>query len=115
MRQQDDGLFGSGPLPDVKTGIISNFKDLLRIKKYENPVIRVCDPQLKSSGPGKHTVFKVVGADHLGEYEIFRRFREFNLLRTTLHSRFLGVYVPPIPEKKKMVSFTRLIMSTGKH
>jgi hypothetical protein len=37
-----------------------------------------------------------------GEFEILRRFREFDTLRKTLYSRFLGLYVPPIPEKKAM-------------
>lgn len=31
-----------------------------------------------------------------------RRFREFDTLRKVLFGRFLGLYVPPIPEKKAM-------------
>jgi hypothetical protein len=47
-------------------------------------------------------VYKVKGRDHLGEIELLRRFREFDTLRKTFYSRFLGLYVPPIPEKKAM-------------
>jgi sorting nexin-1/2 len=47
-------------------------------------------------------VFKVRGKDHLGEFEVFRRFKQFDLLRKVLFARFLGLYVPPIPEKKAM-------------
>lgn len=60
----------------------------------------VCEPQNKADTIGKHTVYKIKGRDHLGEFEIFRRFKQFDLLRRTFTIRFLGLYVPPIPEKK---------------
>lgn len=41
--------------------------------------------------------------DHEGEIDAFRRYKEFNLLREYLSSRFYGLYVPPIPPKKKIV------------
>jgi hypothetical protein len=39
----------------------------------------------------------------MGDVEVFRRFRHFHELREVLFSRFLGLYVPPIPEKKNIV------------
>ena len=45
-------------------------------------------------------MYKVKGVDYLGEIEISRRYKQFYQLRNVLHSRFLGLYVPPIPEKK---------------
>jgi sorting nexin-1/2 len=57
---------------------------------------------IKSTATGKHHVYKVKGRDHQGEIDITRRFREFDTLRKVFYSRFLGLYVPPIPEKKTM-------------
>ena len=33
-------------------------------------------------------------------FEVSRRYKEFNLLRTVLVKRFPGLYVPPIPSKR---------------
>jgi hypothetical protein len=41
--------------------------------------------------------------DSEGMFEIARRYKEFNLLRTVLVERFPGLYVPPIPHKKSVV------------
>ena len=40
------------------------------------------------------------GVDKQGEFDIVRRYREFYALRTTLRKRWIGFYVPGIPEKK---------------
>jgi sorting nexin-1/2 len=45
-------------------------------------------------------LYKVRGRDHQGEFEVLRRFKQFDMLRKVLFARFLGLYVPPIPEKK---------------
>lgn len=71
------------------------------LRKYEPPEVDVCEPVIKSG----HHVYKVRGRDHCGEFEALRRFREFDLLRKVLYSRFLGLYVPPIPEKKNLVQY----------
>ena len=47
-----------------------------------------------------HTGYKVKGIDKQGEFDIVRRYREFFALRTTLRKRWIGFYVPGIPEKK---------------
>lgn len=43
------------------------------------------------------------GMDNEGQFEVFRRYKEFHLLRNVLVQRFPGLYVPPIPPKKTMV------------
>ena len=53
------------------------------------------------SGPGKHTVYTIVGWDSLGDINIKRRFKEFFLFREVLFKRYPGLYIPPIPPKKK--------------
>lgn len=71
-------------------------------KKYPNPEIEVCDPQLRADTIGKHHNYKVKGRDHNGDFEVFRRFKQFDLLRKVLIARMCGLYIPPIPEKKAM-------------
>lgn len=83
-------------------GIANNFKDLMGLRKHEPPEIEVGEAVIKSTATGKFHAYKVKGRDHVGEFEVLRRFREFDTLRKTLYSRFLGLYVPPIPEKKAM-------------
>jgi len=80
--------------------------ELLALKKFPEPEIEVCEPTLKPDTIGKHHVFKVKGKDHQGEFEIYRRFKQFDMLRKTLFIRFLGLYVPPIPEKKAVGNTT---------
>jgi hypothetical protein len=81
-----------------------NFKEILSKRNYEAPTIEVCEPQIKNKATGKYHIYKVVGKDYLGPFEAFRRYSEFDILRKVLYSRFLGLYVPPLPEKKKIVS-----------
>lgn len=42
----------------------------------------------------------IKGVDNEGPFEIFRRYKEFFLLRNVLCERFPGLYVPPIPPKR---------------
>lgn len=79
------------------SGIANSYKDLMGLRKHEPPIISVSEPTIKN---GSHHVYKVKGYDHNGEFEVFRRFREFDQFRKTLYSRFVGLYVPPIPAKK---------------
>jgi len=49
-----------------------------------------------------YIVYTVLGEDANGRFEIQRRFKEFYLLRNVLSQRHPGLYVPPVPPKKKM-------------
>lgn len=60
-------------------------------------------PQKSKSG---HFVYTIFGQDKEGPFEVQRRYKEFNLLRTVLTQRFPGLYVPPIPPKQAVVSIT---------
>lgn len=84
------------------SGIASSYKDLLGLRRHDPPEFEVNEAVIKSTATGKHHVYKIRGRDYLGELEVLRRFREFDTLRKVLYSRFLGLYVPPIPEKKAM-------------
>lgn len=49
-----------------------------------------------------HIKYTVSGVDSDGPFEESRRFSEFFALREALASRWPGVYIPAIPEKKMM-------------
>ncbi len=90
----------------VSAGILSSFKDMLTLSKHQQPEICVCEPILK----GGHHEYKIKGRDHIGEFEVYRRFKQFDLFRRVLYSRFLGLYVPPIPEKKAVGKTENLLV-----
>ena len=49
-----------------------------------------------------YTVYTMLGMDRQGKIEIYRRYSDFEVLRTTFVERWPGLYVPPIPHKKKI-------------
>jgi len=49
-----------------------------------------------------YVVYTITGQDNEGTFEVFRRYKEFDIFRTVLITRFPGLYVPPIPPKKAM-------------
>lgn len=100
-------LSGAGEIQNqsypIQQGIFySTYKDVLANRKFASPQLEVCDPTLKADTIGKHHLYKVKGTDSQGEFEVFRRFKQFDLLRRILFNRFMGLYVPSIPEKKAM-------------
>lgn len=50
----------------------------------------------------KYFTYLLRGEDKLGPFEARRRFSEFFVLRETLTRRWMGLYVPPLPEKKAL-------------
>lgn len=89
-----------------------SFRDVINIRKYDFPEIVVSEPVVKSSGPTKHVVYKVIGKDHLGEFEIMRRYSHFALFREVLLARFPALFIPPMPPKKKLVSIKFKVLSS---
>jgi len=73
---------------------------VLSWRTQDPPTIKVGEPELKKSGPSKHHIFKVMGRDNNGEFEIFRRYKEFLTFRDVLSTRWPGLYIPPMPPKK---------------
>mmetsp|Transcript_55312 Transcript_55312/g.76071 ORF Transcript_55312/g.76071 Transcript_55312/m.76071 type:complete len:101 (+) Transcript_55312:344-646(+) len=51
---------------------------------------------------GKHHKYAIKGRDSNGEIEIQRRYSEFAKFREILVRNFIGLYIPPIPEKQVM-------------
>ena len=47
----------------MSIGIASSFRDLMALRKQDPPNLEVCEPQIKSSGGGKHHVYKIKGQD----------------------------------------------------
>ena len=64
--------------------------------------IKVSDPQLDQSGG--YTTYMISGHDKLGTFEIRRRYNDFFYFREALKKKWPGLYIPPIPEKKIIVT-----------
>lgn len=62
----------------------------------------VCNPQ-KAKG-ADHIQYTVFGFDKLGKFEIFRRYSDFAVLREIFVERWPGLYIPPLPGKRKFGS-----------
>ena len=55
---------------------------------------------LMKDGFKKHQIYSVKGQDKIGNFEIFRTFKDFLEIRTILMKRWPGCYVPPLPQEK---------------
>ena len=76
-------------------------------KKY-NYQVNVTDPENKSIGLGKYTVYLVSGITPDGHnFSTRKRYSDFEWLRSTLVMQFPGVFIPPIPKKKKVGRFEK--------
>ncbi|KAH7647386.1 hypothetical protein FG379_003053 [Cryptosporidium bovis] len=76
-------------------------------KKY-NYQVNVTDPENKSMGLGKYTVYLVSGVTPDGHnFSTRKRYSDFEWLRSTLVMQFPGVFIPPIPKKKKVGRFEK--------
>ena len=51
----------------------------------------------------KHAKYVIFGNDHHGDFEIYRRYKEFKKLRELLVNQWLGTIVPALPGKKAVV------------
>ena len=103
--QAEGGMKHSPFNIDIKSGIASHFKDILKLRNHDQPEIEVCEPTKK----GSHHEYKMKGGDHQGQFEVWRRYNHFFELRVIMYQRFLGLYVPPIPEKKKLVNYQTIL------
>jgi len=50
-------------------------------------------------------MFSVIGKDKNGEFEVARRYSEFDQLRKLMIKRWPGCYIPPLPSKKAIVGY----------
>ena len=82
---------------------------MAKLRVYDFPEIMVGEPVTKGTGPSKFVVYKILGRDHLGDFEVWRRYSHFNMFRDILITRFVGLYIPPMPPKKKIVFYYKII------
>ena len=54
---------------------------------------------------GKFVVYDVIGEDKNGSFNCKRRYNAFNELRLKLNQNWPGIFIPPLPEKKKVGNF----------
>lgn len=67
---------------------------------HEEVSIQITDASL-----GKHVIYRISGQDRSGVFEIERRYSDFFALRGYFVHRWPGVFIPPVPPKKIIVSY----------
>ena len=70
---------------------------------YGDVDIRVTGYTLEKGSLKSYAKFNIQGQDAQGGFECSRRFKEFAKLRTYMRRKWLGLYVPLLPEKKATV------------
>lgn len=63
--------------------------------------VQVCNPITREEKFTKHTVYTVKGTDKEGNFEVVRRYSDFDRIRALLVTRWPGCYIPPLPPKNK--------------
>lgn len=76
--------------------------------EWDKSKFDVCIVEVLKQG---HTSYKISGFDKQGEFDIVRRFREFNTLRNILRKRWVGFYIPGTPPKKPVGNKGEIIVS----
>lgn len=69
-------------------------------KNEEHEIKMKFDTIMMKDGMSKHQIFNVKGEDKLGDFEIFRNYKDLLEIRKILVQRWPGCYVPPLPKKK---------------
>lgn len=112
---------------NIKTENIDNSCDQDQINNYiisdwgveprrYNYQVNVTDPENKSIGLGKYTVYLVSGITPDGHnFSTRKRYSDFEWLRSTLVIQFPGVFIPPIPKKKKVGRFDKDFIEFRRH
>lgn len=62
-------------------------------------IIEVCNPQIKEDTFNKYVVYHIKGKDDKGEFDVVRRYSDFDKIRNLLLSKWPGCYIPPLPPK----------------
>ena len=69
-------------------------------------LISIPSTSIKDTKFKKHVTYCIVGRDANSDFQIQRRYKEFNALRSSLTAAWPGCYIPMIPPKKMIVIFT---------
>ena len=70
---------------------------------YGDVEIRVTGYTIEKGSLKSYVKFQIEGRDAKGGFECRRRYKEFEKLRTYMRRKWLGLYVPLLPEKKATV------------
>jgi len=62
--------------------------------------VTVGEPEIRGGALTKHHVYKITATPNSGVDHVFRRYRDFDWLRSVLAKTFPGVFIPPLPPKK---------------
>lgn len=59
-------------------------------------------PELRTEmgGASKHHEYRIYGNDELSEFDVWRRYSDFVILKQHMMARWPGIYIPSLPEKK---------------
>ncbi|CAD8077097.1 unnamed protein product [Paramecium sonneborni] len=77
--------------------------------------VQVCDPIVKKDGLKNYVVYTLKGFDRDGNFEVVRRFNEFDCFRITLQIRWPGCYIPPLPIKKSVGNMDQKFIDERMH
>lgn len=96
MEEIDDTCSSVSVKPSIRYKFPQNCKVTINIELYK----------FSTSAMGKHAKYAIYGSDHLGDFESYRRYKEFKRLRDVLSASWIGTVVPMIPSKKAIVNKT---------
>mmetsp|Transcript_51011 Transcript_51011/g.99995 ORF Transcript_51011/g.99995 Transcript_51011/m.99995 type:complete len:423 (+) Transcript_51011:45-1313(+) len=73
-------------------------------KSSSKQLIVLSSPMLVGTGIKKHTEYKVTSRHNSSapEVDVHRRYKHFEWLQTILRKKFPGIFVPPLPPKKRI-------------
>lgn len=75
------------------------------IKEIDTGIeVAVTNPTVVNKKVGKFVQYDISGNDKSGNFTCKRRYNAFKELRAKLCENWPGIFIPPLPEKKKIVS-----------
>jgi len=92
-KTNDDQGLEESLVPDLDT--LTNRKNL----GESDVTLEVCNPQFREEKFTKYVVYTVKGKDKEGDFEVVRRYKDFDKIRSVLVTRWPGCYIPPLPPK----------------
>jgi len=83
-----------------------------------NLLVTVNNPCMEGQGISSHFTYEVTTKTSLpqykfGQFSVTRRFRDFDWLHAQLSNKYLGVIVPPLPEKQSATVQTMRVSGVG--
>jgi len=89
-------------------------QEIPRIQEAQNSNIEifVLNPVINNENFQRQVTYEVKGQDSLGQFGSLRKYSEFITLRNILIQKWPGHYIPPVPPKKLMGSFSLEFLET---